>query len=65
MEITINVIELSCELAEEMVNVKFNYEEDDIYVEENEELKYTEQAQEIFSEWYDYYYDFLIERKIK
>lgn len=65
MEITINVIELSCELAEEMVNVKFNYEEDDIYVEENEELKYTEQAQEIFNEWYDYYYDFLIERKIK
>ena len=65
MEITINVIELSCELAEEMVNVKFNYEEDDIYVEEDEELKYTEQAQEIFDEWYDYYYDFLIERKIK
>ena len=65
MEITINVIELSCELAEEMVNVKFNYEEDDIYVEENEELKYTEQAQEIFNEWYDYYYEFLIERKIK
>ncbi len=65
MEITINVIELSCELAEEMVNVKFNYKEDDIYVEENEELKYTEQAQEIFNEWYDYYYDFLIERKIK
>ena len=65
MEITINVIELSCELAEEMVNVKFNYEEDDIYVEEDEELKYTEQAQEIFNEWYDYYYDFLIERKIK
>ena len=27
------------ELAEEMVNVKFNYKEDDIYVEENEELK--------------------------
>ena len=65
MEITINLIELSSELAEEMVNVKFNYEQNDIYVEENEEVKYTEQAQEIFNEWYDYYYDFLIERKIK
>lgn len=65
MEITIDVIELSSELAEEMVNVKFNYEENDIYVEENEEVKYTEKAQEIFNEWYDYYYDFLIERKIK
>lgn len=65
MEITINVIELSSELAEEMVNVKFNYEKNNIYVEENEEIKYTEAAQEIFNEWYDYYYDFLIERKIK
>ena len=65
MEITINVIELSSELAEEMVNVKFNYEKNNIYVEENEEIKYTEPAQEIFNEWYDYYYDFLIERKIK
>ena len=65
MEITINVIELSSELAEEMVKIKFNYKENDIYVEEDEEVKYTEQAQEIFNEWYDYYYDFLIERKIK
>lgn len=65
MEITINVIELSCELAEEMVKIKFNYKENDIYVEEDEEVKYTEQAQKIFNEWYDYYYDFLIERKIK
>ena len=65
MEITINVIELSSELAEEMVKIKFNYKENDIYVEEDEEIKYTEQAQEIFNEWYDYYYDFLIEREIK
>ena len=65
MEITINLIELSSELAEEMVKIKFNYKENDIYVEEDEEVKYTEQAQEIFNEWYDYYYDFLIEREIK
>ena len=65
MEITINVIELSSELAEEMVKIKFNYKENDIYVEEDEEVKYTEQAQEIFNEWYDYYYDFLIKREIK
>lgn len=65
MEITINVIELSSDLAEEMVKIKFNYKENDIYVEEDEEVKYTEQAQEIFNEWYDYYYDFLIERKTK
>ena len=63
MEIAINVIELSSELAEEMVNVKFNYEQDNIYVEENEEIRYTEQAQKIFNEWYDYYYDFLMEKK--
>ena len=48
-----------------MVKIKFNYKENDIYVEEDEEVKYTEQAQEIFNEWYDYYYDFLIEREIK
>ena len=65
MEITINLIELSSDLAEEMVKIKFNYKENDIYVEEDEEVKYTEQAQEIFKEWYDYYYDFLIEREIK
>lgn len=65
MEITINLIELSSELAEEMVKIKFNYKENDIYVEEDEEVKYTEQAQEIFNEWYDYYYDFLIKREIK
>ena len=65
MEITINLIELSSDLAEEMVKIKFNYKENDIYVEEDEEIKYTEQAQEIFNEWYDYYYDFLIEREIK
>ena len=65
MEITINLIELSSDLAEETVKIKFNYKENDIYVEEDEEVKYTEQAQEIFNEWYDYYYDFLLEREIK
>ena len=64
MEITINLIEVSSELAEEIVKIKFNYKENDIYVEEDEEIKYTEQAQEVFNEWYDYYYDFLTERKI-
>ena len=64
MEITINLIELSSDLAEEMVKIKFNYKENDIYIEEDEEIKYTEQAQEVFNEWYDYYYDFLTERKI-
>ena len=67
MEITINLIELSSDLAEEMVKIKFNYKENDIYIyiEEDEEITYTEQAQEVFNEWYDYYYDFLIEREIK
>ena len=65
MEITINLIELSSDLAEEMVKIKFNYKENDIYIEEDEEITYTEQAQEVFNEWYDYYYDFLIKREIK
>ena len=32
MEITINLIELSSDLAEEMVKIKFNYKENDIYI---------------------------------
>lgn len=53
---TINVVELASELAEQKSQPEFD-DLDEIFNGEN----YTEEAQEIFDKWYDYYTD-LIER---
>jgi len=60
MNISINILEVASELANIQVHETLK-EETDIYTWDNlESSRYTETAQEIFNEWYDYYYDFLL-----
>ena len=55
MEITINALELASELAHLKLESEWN-ESIKIYEdEESEVLTYTDEAQDIFNEWYDYY----------
>jgi hypothetical protein len=61
MNITINLVELASELAEMELEKHFEYSSILIYEEENEGVKYTEEAQDIFNNLYDKYYS-LIER---
>jgi hypothetical protein len=63
MNITINVIEVASELAEEIVCAKFEDDESLIYQETEDGTCYTEDAQELFNEWYDHYFNFLIDRQ--
>jgi hypothetical protein len=64
MDITINLLEAASELAHEVVCAKF--EDDDTAIYEsttNTITSYTEEAQELFNEWYDHYYDLLLNLK--
>jgi hypothetical protein len=55
MNITINALELASELAHEKLNAEWS-ESIKIYEdEESEVLTYTDEAQDIFNEWYDHY----------
>ena len=61
MNISINILEVASELANIQVHEKLQ-DTTEIYILENVEdtcTIYTETAQEIFNEWYDYYYEFL------
>ena len=63
-KITINILEVASELAHEIVCA--NFEDDDtlIYEEPTGGVStYTEDAQDLFNEWYDRYYDFLLRFK--
>jgi hypothetical protein len=63
MDITINIIEVASELAhKKLVN---NWKESiQIYVDETDEIIiYTDEAQDIFNDYYDDYYDFLLNLK--
>ena len=65
--IKINILEAASDLAHEIVLAKF--EDDDSVIfkkqEENDDddddetLYYTEDAQKLFDEWYDHYYNLL------
>jgi hypothetical protein len=55
MDITINALELASELAHLKLESEWS-ESIKIYEdEESEVLTYTDEAQDIFNEWYDYY----------
>ena len=61
---TVNAIELATNLAyntakDEMFREELITNEEEMVVEDqdNDCLIYTEQAQEVFNRWYDYYYD--------
>ena len=54
---TFNLLELASELADKKLRETFD---GDIDVETDEEIRYTEEAQDYFNELYDEYYEFLI-----
>lgn len=65
MEITIDLLETASELAHEVVCAKFEDDDNDIYeVVTNTITSYTKEAQELFNEWYDHYYNLLLNLKI-
>ena len=64
MEININLLEAASELAHEIVCAKFEDDDSAIYESTTDTItNYSEEAQDIFNEWYDYYYDFLLRLK--
>jgi hypothetical protein len=64
MDIKINILEVASELAHKKLEEHFEFETKRIYEwVSDDESRYTEEAQDLFNEWYDYYYDFLIQLK--
>lgn len=65
MEISINLLEAASELAHEVVCAKFEDDDSVIYENTTDTITvYSEEAQDLFNEWYDHYYDLLINLKI-
>jgi hypothetical protein len=56
MNKTINVVELASELAHERMKMELELSDDQVWVDSDDTLVYTEEAQDTFNEWYDYYY---------
>jgi hypothetical protein len=56
MNVTINIVELASELADHEVQEHFKYSSIPVYDEDEFEIRYTDEAQEIFDELYDKYY---------
>ena len=64
MEITVNLLEVASELAHEMVCARFDDDQSAIYVSVTDAISYyTDDAQDYFNEWYDHYYDFILNLK--
>ena len=60
MDININLLEVASELAHQVVCAKFEDDDTDIYQSTTDTItSYTEEAQDLFNEWYEYYYDLL------
>jgi hypothetical protein len=60
MEIKIDLVEVASLLAHEIVCAKF--EDDDDYMYEvitDTMTSYTKEVQDVFDEWYDYYYELI------
>jgi hypothetical protein len=61
MNKTINVVELASVLAHERMKMEIGATEDEVWLglddEEADTLTYIDEAQDVFNEWYDYYYD--------
>jgi hypothetical protein len=64
MEITINLLEVAAELAHELVRAKFDDDDNALYVLSYGAITYTEDAQDLFNEWYDHYYDLIFNLKV-
>jgi hypothetical protein len=62
MNKNINIVELASELAHERMKIYLCLDDEDVWVNDgNDCLRYTDEAQDAFNQWYDYYYD-LIEK---
>lgn len=60
MNITINIVEVASELAHKEVEKVFNFKAELIYNHISDDMSiYTENAQEIFNQFYNEFYDFL------
>ncbi len=67
MDIKINLVEIASELANDRTFEELSSEymgEVDIYKSDSDVVEYTEYAQKVFDNWYDYYYDFINKYKI-
>ena len=60
MNKTINIVELASVLAHERMKMEIGASEDEVWVTDGEDqddcLVYMDEAQDVFNEWYDYYY---------
>jgi len=66
MDITINLLEVASELAHSVVCAKFEDDDNALYENTTDTItSYTKEAQDLFNEWYDYYYELLNKLKIK
>ena len=64
--IKINLVEVASELAHNRMvfSIDMDCNEDSLYQQlDNGDFVYTEEAQDIFNDWYDYYYNRLLELK--
>lgn len=62
MDVTINIVELASELADKELRGFFNGEID---IETEDEVRYTEEAQDVFNELYDEFYTLIENCKSK
>jgi len=61
MNVTINIVELASELADKDLESHFGQKR---WIESDDELIYTEESQDLFNEYYDYYFDIIEQLKI-
>lgn len=60
MDITINIVEVASELAHKELEKRFDYIQEMIYVAPTDDVThYTEDAQHLFNNLYDEFYDLL------
>ena len=64
MNITINIVELATELSDRKINEILEYK--NVYEDEDEdETKYTDEAQKLFDYYYDLFYFMIEQTKVK
>ncbi len=63
-EVLINIVELASELADAKLRKDWDYRDGDIDVEDEDETRYTETAQEQFNDLYDIFYNAILLTKV-
>ena len=56
MDVSVNILELASELAHKVVEKEMKSH---LRIDSDGSVVYTEEAQDLFNEWYDYYYDLI------